>query len=86
MLGALVVAIVVRMAGATGEKKERAESLLAHQALHDMLTGLPNRAYFYEQTEQALAPDHDRRVRLRGHVVRPRPVQGDQRHHGPPVR
>ena len=37
---------VVRMAGATGEKKEKAEALLAHQALVDMLTGLPNRAYF----------------------------------------
>ena len=54
VLGALVVAIVVRMAGATGEKKERAEALLAHQALHDMLTGLPNRAYFYERTDAAL--------------------------------
>ena len=52
VLGALVVAMVVRMAGATGEKKERAEALLAHQALHDMLTGLPNRAYFYERTER----------------------------------
>ncbi len=54
-LGAFVVAIIIRMAGATGEKKERAESLLAHQALHDMLTGLPNRAYFYERTDRALS-------------------------------
>ena len=54
ILGALVVALVVRMAGATGEKKERAESLLAYQALHDMLTGLPNRALFYERTEETL--------------------------------
>lgn len=53
-LGACVLAIIIRMAGATGEKKERAESLLAHQALHDMLTGLPNRAYFYERTDDAL--------------------------------
>ena len=55
VLGGLVVAIVIRMAGATGEKKERAEELLAYQALHDMLTGLPNRAFFYERTEEALA-------------------------------
>ncbi len=48
-LGACVLVVVVRMAGATGEKKEKAEALLAHQALYDMLTGLPNRAYFYEQ-------------------------------------
>ena len=54
-LGAIVLAIIIRMAGATDEKKERAEALLAHQALHDMLTGLPNRAYFYERTNEALA-------------------------------
>jgi diguanylate cyclase (GGDEF)-like protein len=54
-LGACVLAMVIRMAGATGEEKERAEALLAHQALHDMLTGLPNRAYFYERTDGALS-------------------------------
>ena len=54
-LGAIVLAIIIRMAGAMDEKKERAEALLAHQALHDKLTGLPNRAYFYERTTEALA-------------------------------
>jgi diguanylate cyclase (GGDEF)-like protein len=53
-LGAIVLAIIIRMAGAMDEKKERAEALLAHQALHDKLTGLPNRAYFYERTSEAL--------------------------------
>ena len=85
-LGAFVLAIVVRMAGATGEKKERAEALLAHQALHDMLTGLPNRALFYERTEDVLDPAGRDGSVHRGHALRSRPVQGDQRHHGPQVR
>jgi diguanylate cyclase (GGDEF)-like protein len=54
-LGAFVLAMVIRMAGATGAKKEEVEALLAHQALYDMLTGLPNRAFFYERTDTALA-------------------------------
>jgi diguanylate cyclase (GGDEF)-like protein len=53
-LGAFVLTMVIRMAGATGEKKEQAEALLAHQARHDMLTGLPNRAYFYDVTDAVL--------------------------------
>ena len=54
LLGAVVLTLAVRMAGATGEKREQAESLLAHQALHDSLTGLPNKAYLYERTAEAL--------------------------------
>jgi diguanylate cyclase len=54
VLGMFVLALVIRMAGATANQKERAEKLLAHQALHDMLTGLPNRAFFYERTDRAL--------------------------------
>jgi diguanylate cyclase len=54
VLGVIVLAMVIRMAGATGIKKEQAEALLGHQALHDMLTGLPNRSCFYDRTEQAM--------------------------------
>ncbi|HYA68413.1 MAG TPA: diguanylate cyclase, partial [Acidimicrobiales bacterium] len=53
-LGVFALAIVIRMAGATGAKKEEAEALLGHQALHDTLTGLPNRSCFYDRTEQAM--------------------------------
>jgi len=53
-LGTFVLVIVVRMAGVTGIKKEEAERQLAHQARHDILTGLPNRGYFYDRTSQVL--------------------------------
>ncbi len=53
-LGTFVLVIVVRMAGVTGVKKEEAERQLAHQARHDILTGLPNRGYFYDRTTQVL--------------------------------
>jgi diguanylate cyclase (GGDEF)-like protein len=53
-LGAVVLAMIIRMAGATGMKKEEAEARLAFAAGHDTLTGLPNRAFFYERTTRAL--------------------------------
>jgi diguanylate cyclase (GGDEF)-like protein len=37
------------------ERERRAQERLRHQAYHDPLTGLPNRLFFYEQAEDALA-------------------------------
>jgi diguanylate cyclase (GGDEF)-like protein len=53
-VGWVVLALVVRMSGANGEKREQAESLLAFQALHDALTGLPNKAYLLERIGEEL--------------------------------
>ncbi len=55
LLGSFVFAIVIRMAGATGEQKEHAEAMLAHRAWHDPLTGLPNREYLVDRLSHAIA-------------------------------
>ena len=59
-LGAFVFAIAIRMAGAAGERKEQAEELLAHRALHDPLTGLPNRQLLVDRLTHAIAMAHRR--------------------------
>ena len=54
---------------------------LRHDAFHDALTGLPNRALFPDRLELSLkrARAPRRRVLLRRPVLRPRPLQGRQR-------
>jgi len=54
-LGIVVSLFVIRMVGATGLQKELAEAKLADQALHDPLTGLPNRVLLVDRLRQSIA-------------------------------
>jgi diguanylate cyclase (GGDEF)-like protein len=54
-LGVVVSLFVIRMVGATGLQKELAEAKLADQALHDPLTGLPNRLLLVDRLRQGIA-------------------------------
>jgi diguanylate cyclase (GGDEF)-like protein len=53
-LGAIVFGIAIRMAGATGEDRERTEAQLAHQARHEPLTGLFNRRLLVDRLTHAI--------------------------------
>jgi diguanylate cyclase (GGDEF)-like protein/PAS domain S-box-containing protein len=44
--------------------RKRAEQQLVHEALHDALTGLPNRAWFMEQLQSSLDLVHSQKDRL----------------------
>lgn len=48
---------VLRMVGTNADisRRKEAEAQLAHQASHDALTGLPNRLFFPDRLEQAMA-------------------------------
>ena len=65
---------------AAEEALRRQSELNEYQALHDGLTGLPNRTLFHDRIEQAILTAGARGRPRRGADDGPRPVQGDQRH------
>ena len=59
---------------------------LRHQAFHDPLTGLPNRALTLDRIAHMMAHARRDAYRPRGSLHRPRQLQGHQRHLGPSAR
>ncbi len=76
------VAGIVLNARDVTERKEL-ENQLAHQAFHDPLTNLANRALFADRLDHALQAGGPPAPTARRAVLRPRRVQGDQRHPRP---
>jgi len=59
-------------------ERKALEEQLAHQAFHDALTGLANRALFQDRLRQALAAGGPTPGKTRGALLRPRPLQERQ--------
>ena len=57
-----------------------------YQALHDSLTGMPNRMFFHQRLLAEIEQAREQRQPHGRDPDRPRPLQGDQRHPRPPLR
>ncbi len=85
LLGVLLYVLGTGRSRALQLVHERTDQL-HHQALHDPLTGLPNRALILDRIDQMLARADGRDTPHGRAVPRPRQLQGHQRHAGPPGR
>ena len=80
LLAFMLVQVLARGRARALRMVEEKTGQLRHQALHDALTGLPNRALIMDRAEQMLVHARRRRRRGLGDVHRPRRLQGRQRH------
>ena len=85
LLGLLIYVLGTSRSSAMQLVKERTDQL-QHQALHDSLTGLPNRALILDRIDRMLARSRRDTRAGRGALPRPRQLQGHQRHPGSPRR
>ena len=77
-----ILSLLAHLASIAIERKAF-EERLAHQSMHDPLTGLPNRLLFLDRLEPRDRPVPAHAPRGRGPVPRPRPVQERQRQRRP---
>jgi sensor domain CHASE-containing protein len=80
-----VVFLLAQRLGRNTMDLEASQAQAQHLALHDVLTGLPNRAMFENRLDAALARCRRDASRLAPRLALPRsrPVQAGQRHAGP---
>ena len=71
------------LAEARNAELEAAKARIEHNALHDSLTGLPNRRYLDEMLAAHVARSSTRTASIGAAAYRPRPLQADQRHARP---
>ncbi len=74
----------VHLFGEEVTERKRVEERLMHDALHDALTGLPNRHLFMERLGECLFRCNQGAGPVRGALPGPRPLQGGERLAGPP--